>query len=101
VLPALVSPLVSSALFGVWHVLPTARTLEVNGLPPSPAVILGAVAATAVVRAVLRQLRQATGGIVAPALVHVAANGGATVAAYAVFRSPYAGPAPAAAAVVG
>ena len=88
VLPKLLSPLASCALFGLWHVLPAARTLEVNGLPRSPAALLGAVAVTGLVGAALWQLRQATGGLLAPALVHVAANSGATVAAYWVLRAP-------------
>jgi CAAX protease family protein len=88
VLPALLSPAVACVLFGLWHVLPAARTLEVNGLPRSPAPIVGAVAATTMVGAGLWWLRQASGGMVAPALVHVAANSGATVAAYAVLRAP-------------
>jgi membrane protease YdiL (CAAX protease family) len=88
VLPALLSPAVACVLFGLWHVLPAARTLETNGLPRSAATIVGAVAATTMVGAGLWWLRQASGGIAAPALVHVASNSGATVAAYAVLRAP-------------
>jgi membrane protease YdiL (CAAX protease family) len=49
--------------------------------------VAGAVGVTALVGLVLWQLRVASGGLLAPALVHAAANGGATVAAYAVLRS--------------
>ena len=87
VLPTLVSPLAAAALFGLWHILPTAKALDLNGLARSPVGIGGAVAATTVVGLVLWQLREATGGLLAPALVHAAANGGAVVAAYAVLRS--------------
>jgi membrane protease YdiL (CAAX protease family) len=88
VLPTLVSPLASCALFGLWHVLPAARTLEVNGLRRSAAALLGVVAVTAMVGGALWELRQATGGVLAPALVHVAANSGATAAAYWALRAP-------------
>ena len=88
VLPTLLSPLASCALFGLWHVLPAGRTLETNGLPRSAAALLGAVAVTGLVGGVLWELRQATGGLLAPALVHAAANSGATVAAYWILRAP-------------
>ena len=87
VLPALVSPAGAAALFGLWHVVPTARTLEVNGLRRRRVLMVaGAVVVTAAVGMVLWRLRQATGGLAAPVLVHVAANSGATVAAYVVLR---------------
>ena len=44
-------------------------------------------AATTVVGVVLWELRVAAGGLFGPALVHAAANSGATVAAYLVLRS--------------
>ena len=88
VLPALTSPGVACALFGLWHVVPTARTLDVNGLARSRSTRVAAIAAavllTGVIGLVLWQLRTATGGLLAPALVHAAANSGAVVAAYAV-----------------
>jgi uncharacterized protein len=82
VLPALVPPVAASALFGLWHILPTRR-----GVTRSPALIAAAVLATAVAGQALWQLRLATGGLAAPALVHAAANSGAVVAAYLVLRS--------------
>jgi membrane protease YdiL (CAAX protease family) len=88
VLPAMLPPLVACGLFGLWHVLPTARALEVNGLRRAPVLILAAVVVTFAVGVALEELRTATGGILAPALVHVAANSGATVASYAVLRRP-------------
>lgn len=86
VLPALVSPAGAAALFGLWHVLPTIRTLDLNGLSPSAVAVGAAVAATAVVGLGLSALTVTTGGLLAPAVVHAAANGGATVAAYVVLR---------------
>lgn len=88
VLPALLSPVAAAGLFGLWHVAPTWRTLAVNGVGRHRAVaVAGAVAVTAVVGLVLWELRLAAGGLAAPALVHGAANSGATVAAYRVGRS--------------
>jgi membrane protease YdiL (CAAX protease family) len=87
VLPGLLTPVAAAALFGLWHIAPTAKTLEVNGLRRHRAsAVAGAVVVTAVVGLVLWQLRLATGGLAAPALVHVAANSGATVAAAVVRR---------------
>ena len=87
VLPALLSPLAAAGLFGLWHIAPTARTLEINGVRRHRGVaVAGAVAATAVVGLVLWALRAAAGGVAAPALAHGAANSGAVVAAYVVLR---------------
>lgn len=88
VLPAVSTPLTAAALFGLWHVLPTARALDVNGRRRSPVALAAAVAVTAAAGMVLESLRMATGGLLAPALVHTAANSGATVAAYWVMRRP-------------
>jgi membrane protease YdiL (CAAX protease family) len=85
VLPALLAPWWAAGLFGLWHVLPAARTLEINGVRRR-GLVAGAVVATAVVGLVLWELRVATGGLAAPMLVHIAANSGATVAAYVVLR---------------
>jgi len=86
VLPALVSPVGAAGLFGLWHVLPTLRTLDVNGLRRPAWVVGGAVVGTAAVGLVFSGLVAATGSLLAPAMVHVAANSGATVAAYVVLR---------------
>ena len=86
VLPSLLSPVASAALFGLWHIAPAAKALEVNGVRRRRvAAVAGAVAVTTVVGLLLWELRVATGGLAAPALVHVAANSGATVAAFVVF----------------
>jgi membrane protease YdiL (CAAX protease family) len=87
VLPALLSPVAAAVLFGLWHIAPTAKALEVNGVRRGRVIaVAGAVVVTAVVGIVLWELRVATGGLAAPALVHVAANSGATVAAFVVLR---------------
>lgn len=88
VLPVLLSPVAASVLFGLWHIVPTIKTLDINGVTTSrgPAVA-GAVASTAVVGLVLCWLRSATGGLLAPGLAHAAANGGAVVASYVVLTS--------------
>ena len=85
VLPTLVSPVAAAGLFGLWHIAPAAKTLDVNGVRRHRVVaVAGAVAVTAGVGLVLWELRVATGGLAAPALVHTAANSGATVAAWVV-----------------
>lgn len=84
VLPALAGPVVACALFGLWHVVPTVAALDANRLPRSPLAVGGAVVFTAVAGGVLYGLAAATGSLVAPALVHLAANSGATVAAHRV-----------------
>lgn len=93
VLPSLLSPVVASVLFGLWHVLPTATALETNDLARSrrnrALAVAGAVAVTTAVGLVLWELRAATGGLLTPALVHAAANGGAVVAAFVVLRPRY------------
>lgn len=91
VLPSLMPAVGAAVLFGLWHIVPTARTLDVNGMARSwrarVVAVGGAVVVTTVVGLVLWALRLATGSLLAPALVHAAANSGATVAAFLVLRS--------------
>ncbi len=87
VLPTLMPAVVAAALFGLWHIVPTLRTLDANGVARSWWVVGGAVIVTTLVGLVLWALRVATGSLLAPALVHVAANSGATVTAFLVLRS--------------
>lgn len=68
----------SSAVFGLWHVVPAVRTLEVN-LPDAPPrakgrAAAGGVAATSLAGIALCVLRMHSGGILAPAAAHVACN---------------------------
>ena len=86
VLPVMIGPVAACALFGLWHVVPTVAALDANRLPRSPVAVAAAVVFTAVAGAVLYGLAEATGSLAAPALVHLAANSGATVAAYRVLR---------------
>ncbi len=90
VLPALVSPAGAAGLFGLWHIVPAAKTFDVNGVARSARArrwaVAGAVAASAMAGGVLWAIGVAAGGLLAPALVHAAVNSGATVASYAVLR---------------
>ena len=86
VLPVLLSPVVAAGLFGMWHVTPTVRGLQLNDLAPSVPLVGVAVATTTVVGLALNAVAGASGGLLAPALVHAAANSGTTVAAFGVLR---------------
>jgi membrane protease YdiL (CAAX protease family) len=72
---------ISSVLFGLWHIAPTIDRLETNaaisGHPPAhqAAWVATAVGATAASGLFLGWLRRRSGSIVAPWLVHSAANG--------------------------
>lgn len=76
----------SSVLFGLWHIGPTVRLLEENavavGSPAAVAGVAAAVVATAGAGVVFGWLRLRTGGVLAPALTHLAANSLGTVAAF-------------------
>jgi hypothetical protein len=101
-LPALVgrrhSPrtatLVSSALFGLWHVAPTRSSLQTSEagsrLPESRQHRIGAVvavvAATAVAGLAFDRLRRRSGSLIAPIVAHAALNSAAFAAARAVAR---------------
>lgn len=67
----------SAALFGLWHVLPTLKTMDINLVTDTPTrvkVVVAGVAATAAVAIVFDRLRLRTGSVVAPMLVHWSAN---------------------------
>jgi membrane protease YdiL (CAAX protease family) len=87
VLPALLSPVAAAGLFGLWHVVPTATALDINGITSRRRpIVAGAVVVTTLVGLGLSWLAAKTGGLLAPALVHAAANSGATVATFVVLR---------------
>jgi membrane protease YdiL (CAAX protease family) len=69
---------VASATFGLWHLRPTAEALALNGLAPSRGARIAAVTAvaagTAAAGALLSVLRERSGSLAAPVLVHLAAN---------------------------
>ena len=75
---------VGSAVFGLWHIRPTAEALAVNRLAAGrEARILAVttvVAGTAGAGAVLCRLRERSGSLAAPVLLHLAANCGALLA---------------------
>ena len=81
---------VSSALFGLWHIRPTLSALEINdlagGIAARTFLVAAAVVLTGGAGAVFCQLRLATGSLLAPVLVHTATNTVAIVAAYVVLQ---------------
>jgi uncharacterized protein len=82
---------VSSALFGVWHILPTISALRANELAVGAVATTGAVSGAVVVTAIggvlLCVLRLHTGSLVAPLLAHTATNSLAIVGAFLVQRT--------------
>ncbi len=77
----------TSAAFGLWHVAPTAVSLELNGVvassPEGIAAIAGAVAVTTVAGLGFTWLRVRSGSLLAPVLAHWATNGLGLLAAAA------------------
>jgi uncharacterized protein len=75
---------VASVVFGLWHIRPTADALAVNQLAPARgdriAAVAGAAAGTAAAGAVLSLLRERSGSLAAPVLLHLAANSTAPLA---------------------
>jgi uncharacterized protein len=88
IMPQTPAIVVTSAVFGIWHVRPTLQALRVNGLADDrgQAVtrVAAAVGVTAVGGAFLSWLRARSGSLTAPVLVHLATNSGGPVAAWAV-----------------
>jgi membrane protease YdiL (CAAX protease family) len=82
--------LVTSALFGLWHVVPTLHTMSDNrtvaGFSASVAgqalVVLGSVAVTFVAGLVFCWLRLRSRSLIAPVMAHFATNGLALAAAW-------------------
>jgi membrane protease YdiL (CAAX protease family) len=69
---------VGSAVFGLWHIRPTAEALAVNRLAAGGGArvlaVAGVVAGTAGAGALLCLLRERSGSLAAPVLLHLAAN---------------------------
>ena len=88
VLPSPAAMAVTSGVFGLWHVRPTVQALRANGLAASRVrAVAGAGAGVAVMAAggvVLSWLREHSGGVAAPIVLHLVTNSGAAVAAWAV-----------------
>jgi membrane protease YdiL (CAAX protease family) len=85
----------TSALFGLWHVLPSLRLGQANravggtvGHGPAAQVlwVAGAVVFTAVAGVVLCELRRRSGSLVAPAGLHWATNGLGVLASAGLWR---------------
>jgi uncharacterized protein len=78
VLPEPAATAVASATFGIWHIRPSAEALAVNRLAASRgariAAVTAAAAGTAAAGALLSVLRERSGSLAAPVLVHLAAN---------------------------
>ncbi len=68
----------ASAVFGIWHIRPAAEALAANRLTPSRgariAAVTAVVAGTAAAGALLSVLRERSGSLAAPVLLHLAAN---------------------------
>ncbi len=76
--PAKVAVLASILVFGLWHIAPTAVSLELNGIAPTTpaglAAIVGGVAITTVGGLAFTWLRWRSGSLLAPVLAHWATN---------------------------
>jgi uncharacterized protein len=90
VMPGGAAIAVTSGVFGIWHIGPTAGALRVNGLADRPGKILAGVtagvAATAASGVLLSWLRVRSGSLAAPILLHLATNCGGALTAWAVAR---------------
>ena len=75
---------VGSAVFGLWHIRPTAEALAVNRLAADRGARITAITAvaagTAGAGALLSRLRERSGSLAAPVLLHLAANCAAPLA---------------------
>ena len=88
---------VTSGVFGLWHIRPTAGALRVNGLADGrrQAVtgVAAGVAVTAAGGAALSWLRARSGRLAAPVALHIAINCGGLAAAWAATAPKRRGPA--------
>src|SRR6516164_6257613 len=107
VMPRATAIAVTSCVFGLWHIRPTIQALRANGLAGTRgravAGVAAAVAGTTAGGVLFSWLRERSGGLAAPILVHVATNSGGLVTALAVAAASPAAPrgSPAAAGVAG
>jgi uncharacterized protein len=85
VMPQTAAIVATSAVFGIWHIRPTLQALRVNGLaqdrPRAVVRTCAAVAGTAAAGALLSWLRDRSGRLADPVLLHTATNSGALLAA--------------------
>jgi membrane protease YdiL (CAAX protease family) len=86
ILPGPAAIAVSSTVFGIWHVRPTVAALRINQMAASHEAELGgaaaAVAGTAAAGVLLSWLRERSGSLAAPVLLHLTANCGGALAAW-------------------
>jgi uncharacterized protein len=91
VMPASAAVAVTSGVFGIWHIAPTAAALRINGLAGGPGRMLAGVsagvAATAAGGVLLSWLRTRSASLAAPILLHVATNSLGALAAWAISRA--------------
>ncbi len=75
---------VDSALFGLWHIVPTLATARANGIVGLGrlGLVAGSVLATTAGGVVLCALRMRTGHVLAPALLHLGVNDAGYVLAW-------------------
>jgi uncharacterized protein len=87
VMPEAAAIVVTSAVFGAWHIRPTLQALRVNGLASdrrqAAARVAAGVAATTAGGVLLSWLRARSGSLAAPVLLHLATNSGGMAAAWA------------------
>jgi membrane protease YdiL (CAAX protease family) len=85
VLPRPAALAVTSGVFGLWHVRPTVEALRINQMAASrratAASVAATVAGTAAAGLLLSWLRERSGSLAAPVLLHLSANCGAALAA--------------------
>jgi CAAX protease family protein len=78
--------LITSALFSLWHILPTLHTMsdnhEVAGVAGQVLVVLGSIAVTFVAGLAFCWLRLRSRSLIAPIMGHVATNGLALTVAW-------------------
>jgi uncharacterized protein len=88
VMPKATAIAVTSCVFGVWHIRPTLQALRANGLARTRgrtvAGVTAAVATTTAGGVLFSWLRERSGSLTAPILLHVATNSGGLITALAV-----------------
>ena len=88
VMPKATAIAVTSCLFGVWHIRPTLQALRANGLAGTRgrtvAGVTAAVATTTAGGVLFSWLRERSGSLIAPILLHVATNSGGLITTLAV-----------------
>jgi membrane protease YdiL (CAAX protease family) len=91
VMPKATAIAVTSCVFGVWHIRPTLQALRANGQAGTRgravAGVTAGVAATTAGGVLFSWLRERSGSVTAPILLHVATNSGGLITALAVMAA--------------